>query len=255
MDNLWDWKPPIASKTECIIAEAKGTLIWSDEFCRIYRHEGTLYVLEPLQEQETMLDPQDPFRHEVPDCGYGPRDTDWPKDPAAPEVATCDDESCAGCDKEDALERDLTNEEVLERAIMDALLTDQGNVIFVSAEDLAAMFDAEGPEDELTVDPIPPLDFLNPSLEYQRVRGDFLGPENQERIVEDMRVSDVSGYEIQRRYIYPDGEVVINDPWRVFIAPSGSHRVQQLNGNVNYIPPGWKVLQWTPANVDDPVKF
>jgi hypothetical protein len=79
--------------------------------------------------------------------------------------------------------------------------------------------------------------------------------ENQERIVEEMRVSDVSGYETSRTYLYPDGKVTISDPWRVFIAPSGSHRVQQLNGNVNYIPHGWKLLQWTPADIDDPVKF
>ena len=77
--------------------------------------------------------------------------------------------------------------------------------------------------------------------------------ENQDRA--PMRVSDVSDYEVEREYRYPDHSLTIVAPWRVFIAESGSHRVQTHDGNVHYIPQGWISLSWKPKDIDDPVKF
>ena len=78
--------------------------------------------------------------------------------------------------------------------------------------------------------------------------------ENQDTL--EMRIADVSEYEIQREYQYPDGiSLTIKGPWRVFIAPSGSHRVQTNDGNVHYIPNGWICLSWEPRDISNPVKF
>lgn len=226
-------KIPTASNLEIAVAEEYGTLIWSDAHCRMYRFDGVIYVTEPskIQEQNPMLDPQDPFRHEVPDCGYGPRYQ--PQD----DRTFCDEEiGMRDCDDAEPAADDLASE--IDQLIFEALTNGCGvlHVQAIPIEDFSHL----------------PPDFKG--FDEYDVRVDT-GPENQGREVDDMRVSDVEEYELSRKYIYPDGEVVIDNPWRVFIAKSGSHRVQTADGNVNYIPPGWKVLQWTPRNINDPVKF
>jgi len=65
---------------------------------------------------------------------------------------------------------------------------------------------------------------------------------------------DLTG-EIAREYSYPEHYIRISNPWRLFIAESGSHRVQTLDGNVHYILPGWVSLSWLPQDVNNPVAF
>ena len=80
-----------------------------------------------------------------------------------------------------------------------------------------------------------------------------LSIENQDKA--PMRISEVGEYELERWYTYKEYTLIIPSPWRVFIAESGSHRVQSNDGTIHYIPHGWISLSWTPRDVDDPVKF
>jgi len=226
---------PTASELECALAGKHGRLVWDGSQFRIYSWDGKMYVLEPLEEEEKM---------EEFDKSAQCRDYEDARDIDEAEAA-CPDPDCDLCDTLDPVEQ----------ALFDALILGAGNIRYVSPEEMLEMYpQVLADPGHIQVEP-PFAQPFKSEFAFDLDKEVDAGPENQERIVEDMRISDVSGYEVSRKYIYPDAEVVISEPWRVFIAPSGSHRVQQLDGTVNYIPPGWKVLQWTPADINDPVKF
>jgi hypothetical protein len=73
-------------------------------------------------------------------------------------------------------------------------------------------------------------------------------------VLTTFQVRDISS-EVVRKYLYPDGEVVLDAPDRVFIAASGSHRIVGMDGWVTYLPAGWKAIQWLPVNPELPVAF
>ena len=106
------------------------------------------------------------------------------------------------------------------------------------------------------------IKMLDGQADYPRDgEGDFeFTPEEKEAMWgEELARSPYDVYclrgERVRRYIYPDGEVVIDDPQELFITRSGSHRVIGPDGWVSYIPRGWKVIQWLPRDPSHPVSF
>lgn len=70
----------------------------------------------------------------------------------------------------------------------------------------------------------------------------------------DFQVHDLS-VELTRKYLYPDGEIIIDNPATLFIAASGSHRVLGEDGWVTWLPAGFKCIQWLPRDGDNPVGF
>ena len=70
-----------------------------------------------------------------------------------------------------------------------------------------------------------------------------------------MKVHDISS-ENSRTYIYTDGfEYQIFGPKRLFITESGSHRVQDVDGDVHYPKSDWRAILWSPNDKQNPVKF
>lgn len=68
------------------------------------------------------------------------------------------------------------------------------------------------------------------------------------------KVLDLTG-EAVRKYVYADGEIIIDDPQRLFIAESGSHRVEGEDGWLTYIVPGWRCIQWYPKDSEKPLAY
>jgi hypothetical protein len=65
---------------------------------------------------------------------------------------------------------------------------------------------------------------------------------------------DISDEE-SRIYYYPEYEVFIAEPWKLWASESGAHRIQVLDGEVHYLPPGFQVLSWYPRDIDNAVRF
>lgn len=61
-----------------------------------------------------------------------------------------------------------------------------------------------------------------------------------------MKQIDVSRAECRRSYIFSDGfEYTIEEPKTVYITDSGSHRVEDVAGQVHYVGADWRVIKWT----------
>jgi hypothetical protein len=54
---------------------------------------------------------------------------------------------------------------------------------------------------------------------------------------------DISSEEY-RIYVFPDMMITINAPLLLHVSSSGGHRVLDANGCSNYIPAGWRQIQW-----------
>jgi len=55
--------------------------------------------------------------------------------------------------------------------------------------------------------------------------------------------ADISS-EAWRKYRFPDGDVVINEPQHLSVSDSGGHRILDGSGRSHYIPAGWFHLEW-----------
>ena len=69
-------------------------------------------------------------------------------------------------------------------------------------------------------------------------------------------VHDIS-CESLRIYMYPEGDLVIENPVTLFIDKdnSGKHRVQDASGLVTYMTEGWISIQWMPKDKSKPLAF
>lgn len=76
----------------------------------------------------------------------------------------------------------------------------------------------------------------------------------EDSVAHVFRVYDLTS-EVERVYVYSEGDIQIKDPVTLYISEAGSHRVLSKDGWVSYIPPGWRLLQWLPRDKDTPVTF
>jgi hypothetical protein len=63
------------------------------------------------------------------------------------------------------------------------------------------------------------------------------------RVPEDMKFSSLESEQC-RTYVFPDKDVVIEEPVALNVSRSGGHRVITSSGKVHYIPTGWVDLIW-----------
>lgn len=53
---------------------------------------------------------------------------------------------------------------------------------------------------------------------------------------------EVSNGEASRTYVFPSGEITIQDVSRVLVRPSGSHRLECKNGDKYIVSAGWLAI-------------
>lgn len=61
---------------------------------------------------------------------------------------------------------------------------------------------------------------------------------------------ELSPAEIERKYVFPSGEVVLHKVKRIAVSESGTHRLETADGAKHIVPTGWihielEVDQWT----------
>jgi len=106
---------------------------------------------------------------------------------------------------------------------------------------------APEPEDMAVIRPLKPAANLFPGHAFPP--GEFSNDPS-------MVFYDISS-EVERTYIFPNGEYIIDNPLAVCVTLAsvphggGSHRVVDKAGNAHYIPRGWIAMTWEKANDDD----
>lgn len=63
------------------------------------------------------------------------------------------------------------------------------------------------------------------------------------RVPEGMKFNSLES-EQRRTYVFPDKDVVVEEPIALNVSRSGGHRVITASGEVHYVPKGWVDLIW-----------